>query len=86
MNLCSLHENMKSQYRRAAIDIAYVEQSNFHSAHSACFWAAANESHLLYALIRVTSERLLSTSLRFKKLFLKQYCIMIDRQGNGTRQ
>ena len=85
MNLCSMHENMKSQYRRAAIDIAYVEQSNFHSAQSACFWAAANESHLLYALIRVTSERLLRTSLRFF-LFLKQYCIMIDRQGNGTRQ
>ena len=34
MNLCSLQENMKSQYQQAAIDI---EQSKFHSAHSACF-------------------------------------------------
>ena len=23
MNLCSLHENMKSQYQRAAIDVVY---------------------------------------------------------------
>ena len=37
MNLCSLPENMKSQYRGAAIDIVYFVQSKFHNAHSAYF-------------------------------------------------
>ena len=80
MNLCSLHENMKSQYPRAAIDTVYFKQSKFHSAHSACFQGAAIETHLLWAIIRVTSERLLGTSLRFKKLFNTTGSSLTDKE------